>query len=101
MAPRRGGLLRFRSRSFVPGEDVVGYPPQLRCVSGGFGEVVKRLRMRLGRKLTRPLEAVKADVGEFAMSLVASARLAEPLVASGHVEDVVDDLEENAQLAGK
>ena len=35
------------------------------------------------------------------MSLVASTGLAQLLVASGHVEDVVDDLEEDAELAGK
>ena len=35
------------------------------------------------------------------MSLVASMWLAELLVALGHVEDVVDDLEEDAQLVGE
>ena len=40
-----------------------------------------------------------ADVGELAVSLVAALRLAELLVGAGHVEDVVDDLEEHAELA--
>ena len=35
------------------------------------------------------------------MPLIASARLAELLVGAGHVEDVVDDLEQDTQLIGE
>src|SRR5215207_4593787 len=88
-------------RSFVPCENVVGHALQIVCVSAGLRQRRNRLRVRLGREIAGPVEPEKADVSEFAMSLVASMWLAELLVALGHVEDVVDDLEENSQLSGK
>src|SRR5215218_343050 len=57
--------------------------------------------MRFGRQLAGPLEPEQADVGELAMSLVAAVGLSKLLVASGDVQNVVDDLEENAQLIGE
>ena len=41
------------------------------------------------------------DVRALAVALVAALRLAERVVGPGHVEDVVDDLEEHAELGGE
>ena len=66
-----------------------------------LGERLVRLRVRLGGQLAGALESEQADVGELAMSLIAAPRLAELLVAAGDVEDVVDDLEQDAELVGE
>ena len=63
-------------------------------------------RRRAGRRGPRhgtrqPASAVKAevrDVRALAMALVAALRLAQRCVGAGHVEDVVDDLEQDAEL---
>src|SRR6476620_5967853 len=67
-------------RSFVPREDVVGHAPQILGLAACLGQRRGRFAMRLGSQLSGPLEAEKADVGEFAMSLVASMWLSELLV---------------------
>src|SRR5687768_7168574 len=54
--------------------------------------------MRFGGQLPRSVEAVDAHVGELAMALVRALRLAECLLLTCHVEDVVDDLEKDTQL---
>ena len=63
-------------------------------------------RRRAGRRgprhaLSPAGGAVKAevrDVRALAMALVAALRLAQRCVGAGHVEDVVDDLEQDAEL---
>src|SRR5439155_21714724 len=60
-----------------------------------------RIAMRLARQFTGALEPEQAHVGELSVTLVAAMRLSQLFVASGHVEDVVDDLEQDAQLVGK
>src|SRR5437868_3420079 len=85
-------------RSFVPREDVVGDAPQVVGRPFRPGQCGRGFGMGLGGELAGPLEAEEADVGEFAMSLVAPMWLAELLVALGHVENVVDDLEKDPQL---
>ena len=45
-----------------------------------------------------PVEPVAAHVGHLAVPLIAPLRLAERDVRAGHVEDVVDDLEEDPEL---
>src|SRR6476646_2463025 len=67
-------------RSFVPREDVVGHAPQVLGLAARLGQRRGRLPVRVGGQLASPVEAEKADVGEFAMSLVASMWLAELLV---------------------
>src|SRR4051812_13859444 len=57
--------------------------------------------MRLTGQCTRPVETELADVRPFAVPFVAPLRLAEGRVGAGHVEDVVDDLEEHAELVGE
>ena len=52
-------------------------------------------------ELSRAVEPELGDVGPLPVPLVAALRLAERRVGSGHVEDVVDDLEEDAELAGE
>ena len=48
-----------------------------------------------------PLEAEQGDVGDLACGRVLARRLAELLGRAGRVEDVVDDLEEKADLVGE
>src|SRR4029078_10660897 len=54
--------------------------------------------VRLAREPARALEAELGDVRALAQPLVAAAGLAERVVGPGDVEDVVDDLEEDAEL---
>ena len=61
-------------------------------------ERVAGVAVRLLRHPARPLEAVLADVGELAVALVAALRLAQRVLGARHVEDVVDDLEEDPEL---
>jgi hypothetical protein len=56
------------------------------------------LLVRLRRQPSRLVEPVLADVGELAVTLVASPRLAEGVVRTRHVEDVVDDLKQDPEL---
>ena len=67
----------------------------------GLGERLARVRVRLRGQLACPVEAECAHVGQLAVPFVASTRLAELFVASGDVEDVIDDLEEDAELIGE
>ena len=45
-----------------------------------------------------PSSTVLAHVGQLPMALVAALRLPQGVLGPGHVEDVVDDLEQDAQL---
>src|SRR5919202_4910104 len=54
--------------------------------------------MRFPRHRARPLQPVPADVGGLAVALVAAPRLAQGVLRPRHVEDVVDDLEEEPEL---
>ena len=67
----------------------------------GAGERLAGLAVRVLREPAGAVEPELGHVGALAQPLVAAAWLAERLVRSGHVEDVIDDLEEHAQLAGK
>ena len=58
----------------------------------------RALLMRFGRHGPGPVEPVAAHVGHLAVTLIAPLRLAEREVRAGHVEDVVDDLEQNPEL---
>ena len=55
----------------------------------------------LGRELAGAVEAEEADVGQLAVPFIGAVRLAQLLVAAGHVEDVIDDLEEDPELGGE
>ena len=57
--------------------------------------------VRLARQFPCDVQAVLADVGRFAHTLVSTDRFAERLLVTGDVEDVVDDLEEQAKLVRK
>src|SRR5712691_7037246 len=57
--------------------------------------------MRLRRELARSREAELAHVRALPVALVASPRLAEGVVRSRDVEDVVHDLEQHSQLRGE
>ena len=63
-----------------------------------LGERGARGAMRVCRELLRSVDPELAHVGPLAMTLVAAPRLAERGVRPGHVEDVVDDLKQHAQL---
>ena len=54
--------------------------------------------MRVRRHLARPVDTVLAHVGQLPMALVAALRLPEGILSARHVEDVVDDLEEDPKL---
>ena len=54
--------------------------------------------MALAGQLAGPLEAEDAHVCALPVALVRPLRLPERFLVPGHVEDVVDDLEEDAQL---
>ena len=51
----------------------------------------------VGRHPARAVDTVLAHVGQLPMALVAALRLSQRVLGPGHVEDVVDDLEEDAQ----
>ena len=57
--------------------------------------------MRLAGEAPRLLEPVDADVGDLALAGVRADGLAEVRLRALDVEDVVDDLEEQAELAGE
>src|SRR4051794_4974526 len=82
-----------------PAEDEVGDLLELRrplrsCPAEG----VPGLRVRLGCQGTGAVQAERAHVRQLAVSLVRSQGLPEVGFRSGHVEDVVDDLEQHAKL---
>src|SRR5215212_12236861 len=54
--------------------------------------------MRFRGQVPRPDEPEEAHVRELPMTFVRSLRLSERRLLPGHVENVVDDLEEHAQL---
>ena len=64
----------------------------------GQRERRSRCAVRLGGQVARAVEPELAHVRPLAVALVGAPRLAEVGVGPGHVEDVVDDLEEHAQL---
>ena len=57
-----------------------------------------RRAVGLRRQLSCPIDSELAHVGALAVTLIASLRLAERVVGPGHVEYVVDDLEQHTQL---
>ena len=61
----------------------------------------RAVRVGLRRQLPGPLDPELAHVCALAVTLIAASRLAERIVGAGHVEDVVDDLEQHAQLGGE
>ena len=65
---------------------------------GGLRQRVARVAVRFGGHVARPVESVLGHVGHLPVPLVAALRLPQGVVRAGHVEDVVDDLEEHAQL---
>src|SRR5687767_7989196 len=71
------------------------------CIAVGRLQRPDGLLMRLLCELASPLQPIKADIGQFAMSLVAAARFSELLVGARDIEDVIDDLKEHAELGGK
>ena len=96
--------MRSRSRRHeVRVDDEVGDLLELgaRAAGGRRRERGARVAVRLRRQLARPVEPELADVGALAVALVAALRLAQGVVGPGHVEDVVDDLEQHAELAAK
>ena len=58
-----------------------------------------RRAVRLGGQAARAVEPVLRHVRQLAVALVRAPRLAQVGVRPGHVEDVVDDLEQHAQLS--
>src|SRR5215207_1358188 len=68
---------------------------------GGLAQRPARGAVTLLREYPRTVQPELADVGALAQSLVAAVRLAEGHVGARHVEDVVDDLEEHAELGGE
>ena len=59
------------------------------------------LAVRLGREIHRFLQPEQGHVGELAVPLIGALWLSELGVRTGHVEDVVDDLEEDPELLGE
>ena len=57
--------------------------------------------VRLARQPARPVQTELGDVGALAQPLVAALGLAERLLRSSHVKNVIHDLEKDAQLAGE
>jgi hypothetical protein len=57
--------------------------------------------MALVGQVAGAVDAEVADVGALAHPLVAAGGLAQRRVGAGHVEDVVDDLKEDAELGGE
>src|SRR3954470_1562038 len=57
--------------------------------------------MRLARQCTRPIEPELAHVCPLPMAFVGALGLAQVSVGTRDVEDVVDDLEQHAELGGK
>src|SRR3954447_14751577 len=57
--------------------------------------------MRLGGHFARAFEPVATHVGDLPVALIASPRLAQSHIGPRHVEDVVDDLEQDPELSGE
>ncbi len=84
------------------GEDEVGDLLELcRALRARPERVALAVAWRPGREFSGAVEPVLGDVGALAVTLVAALWLAESLVGTRHVQDVVDDLEQNAELAGE
>ena len=65
---------------------------------GQLGERAAGRAVGLGRQLARALDPELAHVGPLPVALVAALWLSECVVGAGHVEYVVDDLEQHTQL---
>ena len=57
--------------------------------------------MAFGCQLAGAVQAVETDVGDLAVACVCAHRFAERLLITGHVQDVVDDLEQQAEFVGE
>ena len=57
-----------------------------------------RVAVRFGGQVARAVQSVLGHVGHLPVALVAASRLAQGVIGAGDVEDVVDDLEQDAQL---
>src|SRR5207248_10337804 len=87
-----------RGGSCLPRQGVVGDLVELLGLPAGLGEGGARLAMGLRRELPCPLQPVNAHIGDLPVSLVGPLRLSQRGLVTGHVEYVVDDLEEHAKL---
>src|SRR5436305_12563096 len=85
----------------MAGVDEVGYAFQVSRVALRLTQCLARLLVGGGGELSGLFEAEQADIGDFAMTLIRALGLAELLVRTGHVENVVDDLEQDAELVGE
>src|SRR5262245_22784250 len=102
MPARRPERRRSSSQtSGVSGVDEVCDSSKVICLGRRLAERSPSLAMRLRGYLPGLFEAVNADVRELAVSFVAAAWLAELFVTTRHVENVVDDLEQHAELIGE
>ena len=71
------------------------------AAGGRRGQRRARLAVRARGELARAVEPELGDVRALAVALVAALRLAERGVGPRHVEDVVDDLKQDAELGGE
>src|ERR1700722_11548926 len=86
----------------APVGDEVGDLLELRGIQGrDLVQRGPRSLMRLVSQLASAVEAELCHVRALPKSLVAALLLAKRRLRSRHVEDVVDDLKQHAQLAGE
>ena len=64
-------------------------------------EVLPGVAVGVGGHPARAVDTVLAHVGQLPMALVTALRLPQGVLGTGHVEDVVDDLEQDPQLRRK
>src|SRR5439155_16543333 len=87
-----------RGGSCVAGEDVVGDLLEGGGAAARLCQGGPRLAVRLRGELASLLQAEDAHVSPLPVTLVGPLRLSERRLVTRYVEDVVDDLEEDAQL---
>ena len=96
-----GDLLELGRRALRSGSARLAQPPRrVRCARR-LGERLARRPVGLRRQLPGSIDSELAHVCALAVTLIAASRLSERIVGAGHVEDVVDDLEQHAQLGGE
>ncbi len=72
-----------------------------RGTTRSLGQRVLSRPVRLRGELPRALDPELAHVGALAVTLIAASWLSKCIVGAGHVEYVVDDLEQHAELGGE